>query len=56
MQAFQMLLFEKPAMGERICSEMTAAEASFYLITKMLLQQRHTGMDCRYPDYMEVRL
>ena len=26
------------------------------LIIKMLQQQRHTGMDCRYPAYMEVRL
>ena len=24
------------------------------LIKKMLQQQRHTGMDCRYPDYMDV--
>ena len=25
-----------------------------YLNIKMLQQQRHTGMDCRYPDYMDV--
>jgi hypothetical protein len=24
------------------------------LIIKMLQQHRHTGMDCRYPDYMDV--
>ena len=25
-----------------------------FLIIKMLQQQRHTGIDCRYPDYMDV--
>ena len=29
-------------------------EAKEILIIRMLQQQRHTGMDCRYPDYMDV--
>ncbi len=28
----------------------------YHLIIKMLQQQRHTGMDYRYPAYMEVSL
>jgi len=24
------------------------------LIIRMLQQQRHTGMDCRHPDYVDV--
>jgi len=30
------------------------ALTSYFLIIKLLQQQRHTGMDCRYPDYMDV--
>ena len=26
----------------------------YLIIIKILQQQRHTGMDCRYPDYMDV--
>ena len=35
-------------------SDESIALTSYFLIIKLLQQQRHTGMDCRYPDSMVV--
>jgi len=42
------------AIQNRIDDLWQVKKPTQFLIIKMLQKQRHTGMDYRYPDYMDV--